>query len=81
MAVGIDKIVHKRLIDGLSRLSTDETEAIYWNSVSMDLQEAYNDAVQLLRLTEIAALRYNEIQASTRTKVAGELRSRKRIKS
>ncbi|RZL40126.1 MAG: hypothetical protein EOP00_27060 [Pedobacter sp.] len=81
MAIGIYKIVDKRLIDGLSKLSTDDNETLYWNEVAMDLQEAYNGAVQLLRLTEIVALRYNEIQACIRTKIAGELRNRKRVKN
>lgn len=78
MAVGIDRTIHKKLIEGLSQLSNGEERGSHWKSVLEDLQRAYDETIQMLRLAELTAATYNEVQASIRTQVAIELRNRKR---
>ncbi|SOD13343.1 hypothetical protein [Pedobacter xixiisoli] len=78
MAVGIDKTTHKKLIEGLLHLSNGNEQASHWKTVLDDLQRAYDETIQVLRLAQLTAATYNEIQASIRTQVAIELRNRKR---
>lgn len=77
MAIGIDRGMHKRLIDGLALLiKTNEDQ--YWMDVLLSLQIAYDDANNQLCIAEACAALYNELQITVRSQVANELRVRKR---
>lgn len=76
MAIGIDRAIHKRLVDGLVVLSEEESSS--WREVLHELQQAYERANNMLSKAEQSAVLYNEIQSIIRIKVAAELRNRKR---
>lgn len=77
MAIGIDRGMHKRLMDGLALLvETKEDE--YWREIISGLQHAYEDADRQLALAKAYTLLYNELQVMVRSQVANELRARKR---
>ena len=78
MAIGIDRATHKKLIEGLMQLSNGR-DTSQWKAVLDDLKNAYEETMQTFRMAELSALAYNEMQASIRTQVAIELRTRKRI--
>ena len=77
MAIGIDRGMHKRLMDGLALL-VETKEDKYWRDIISGLQHAYEDADRQLVLAKAYTLLYNELQVMVRSQVANELRARKR---
>lgn len=77
MAVGIDRSVHRKLIESLNELSGVIGEDT-WKLMLDELQIAYDRAINLSNLAMLSATFYNEMQTKIRIKVASEQRSRKR---
>ncbi|GEM_PF-2508081 len=78
LAIGIDRAIHKRLVDGLVALSEGKEGSSSWREVLHELQQAYERANSMLSKAEQSAVLYNEIQSVIRVKVATEFRHRKR---
>ncbi len=77
MAVGIDRHVHRKLIESLNELAGIIGEDA-WKVMLEELKIAYDQAVNLSNLAMLSATSYNEMQTRIRIKVASEQRSRKR---
>jgi len=77
VAVGIDRSVHRKLIESLNELSGVIGEDT-WKLMLDELQIAYDRAINLSNLAMLSATFYNEMQTKIRIKVASEQRSRKR---
>ena len=77
MAIGIDKLLHVRLVNGLHGLAKEE-ESTRWISLLKELEQAYEKTDRLQQLAERTACLYNQLQAKVRSEVANEQRNRKR---
>lgn len=79
MAIGIDRAVHRKLIDCLLELASDLENGEGWRTIKEELERTYDYAQVMLNQAEVCAEEYNQVQALVRSYVAAEQRKRKKI--
>lgn len=78
MAIGIDRYLHRKLLACLSEMSEDLMGDPSWGTLREELQQTYDQAIDMLHQAELSAVKYNQLQAIVKSSVSIEQRKRKK---